>query len=136
MSVAHLAVARAYDFVATLGINTHIDFASYGYQDLGTVAASINYLGVKNIRDSAQPGPDERSWQQIAQATGAKFDDYIGQTSPAGMAVGMAFAAQLSGQGILNFIPGGNEEDESYPAWLGNALQIPAALQRPGQARG
>ena len=37
------------------GVNTHIDFAAYGYQNLSVVEASgINYLGVKNLRDSPQ----------------------------------------------------------------------------------
>ncbi len=136
MAVAPFAAARAYDFVSTLGINTHIDFASFGYQDLATVAASINYLGVKNLRDSAQQGGDAQSWLQISQATGAKFDDFIGQVSPAGMATGLAFMAQLAGEGILNFIEGGNEEDDAFPASLGNTLQITAAFQQRVYATG
>jgi hypothetical protein len=48
---------RAADFIGTLGVNTHIDFAAYGYQNLSVVEASINYLGLKNLRDSPQsPG--------------------------------------------------------------------------------
>ena len=45
---------RAYSFIDTIGVNTHIDFARYGYQNLAVVEAAINYLGLKNLRDSAQ----------------------------------------------------------------------------------
>ncbi len=113
-----VAPIRAFDFVATLGINTHIDFAAYGYQNLATVEASINYLGVKNIRDSAESATDALTWSQIAQATGAKFDDYIAETSPSGMAADLSYVAPLAKEGILNFIEGGNEEDDFIrPAW-------------------
>jgi hypothetical protein len=44
---------RAADFIGTLGVNTHIDFAAYGYQNLSVVESAINYLGLKNLRDSA-----------------------------------------------------------------------------------
>ena len=115
-SPAAIAAARAYDFVSTLGINTHIDFANYGYQNLATVESSINYLGVKNIRDSAETATDAQTWLQVSQATGAKFDDYIAETSPAGMSVGLSYVKQLAAEGILNFIEGGNEEDDAYPA--------------------
>ena len=74
-----LTAITASSFVNSLGVNTHIDSYAYGYQDLSTVEAAINYLGVTNIRDSAQLGADVATWLQVAQATGAKFDDYIGQ---------------------------------------------------------
>ena len=131
---------RASDFVATLGINTHIDFANYGYQDLATVESSINYLGVKNIRDSAGSPYDAQPWLQVAQATNAKFDDYIGETSPGGMATELIYAYELASAGILNYLEGGNEEDDDFPASLGNTLQIAAQFQQQvyqtGQALG
>lgn len=130
------AAVRAYDFVATLGINTHIDFADYGYQNLAIVESSINYLGVKNIRDSAESAADARSWLLVAQAAHAKFDDYIAETSPAGMATDLSYVAQLASEGILNFIEGGNEEDDAYPASLGNTLQITAQFQQKVHATG
>jgi hypothetical protein len=117
-------------FIDSLGVNTHIDFNAYGYQNLSTVAAAINYLGLKNIRDSAQNASDASAWQQAAQATGAKFDDYIGETSPAGMLADLGYVAQLAQEGVLNFVEGGNEEDDAYPASLGNTLGITAQFQQ------
>jgi hypothetical protein len=131
-----VAAVRAYNFVSTLGINTHIDFADYGYQNLAIVEASIGYLGVTNIRDSAESAADAQTWLQVSQATHAKFDDYIAETSPAGMATDLSYAARLAGEGILNFIEGGNEEDDSYPAALGNTLQITAQFQQQVYATG
>ena len=90
---------RTGSFINTLGVNTHIDFAGYGYQNLAVVADSVNYLGLKNLRDSAQTATDANTWQQVAQATGAKFDDYIAETSPAGMSTDLGFVTQLAHRG-------------------------------------
>jgi hypothetical protein len=125
-----LTAITASSFVNSLGINTHIDFGADGYQNLPTVEASIDYLGIKNIRDSAQSASDLATWLQVAQATGAKFDDYIGETSPGGMLTDLGFAQQLAQEGILNHVEGGNEEDDSYPASLGNSLPVTALFQQ------
>src|ERR1700704_6041000 len=123
---------RAADFVGTLGVNTHIDFATYGYQNLSIVEASINYLGLKNLRDSPESTSDvgiNGSWQQVATATGAKFDAYIPEGSLANMQASLNLMPQLASQGILNSIEGGNEEDDPYAATLGNTLIIAANFQ-------
>jgi hypothetical protein len=116
--------------INSLGINTHIDFDADGYQNLATVEAAIKYLGLHNIRDSAQTAADASAWLQVANATGAKFDDYIGETSPSGMQTDLGFVAQLAQEGVLNFLEGGNEEDDSYPASLGNSLGYTAQFQQ------
>ena len=87
---------RTGSFINTLGVNTHIDFAAYGYQNLTVVANSVKYLGLTNLRDSAQTASDATTWQQVAQATGAKFDDYIAEASPAGMTTDLGFVTQLA----------------------------------------
>lgn len=122
--------------VDSIGINTHIDFNAYGYQNLATVEAAIKYLGVKNLRDSAANPADAQSWLQVAQATGAKFDDFIGETSPAGMQAQLGLVQQLAQEGVLNAIEGGNEEDDAYPASQGNNLQVTAQFQQQVYALG
>src|SRR5690242_4609659 len=110
-----MAVAmRSADFIGSLGVNTHIDFASFGYQNLSTVASAISYLGLTNLRDSPQNPADIANWLHIAQATGAKFDAYIPEGSPASMQASLALIPKLAAEGILNYIEGGNEEDDAY----------------------
>ena len=117
------------DFIQSLGVNTHLDFGG-SYANLATVEAAINYLGIDNLRDSPANSGDFSSWQQVAQATGAKFDAYVGETSPGGMSTELGNIQQLAQEGILNFVEGGNEEDDSYPSSLGNTLQIAAQFQQ------
>ena len=116
-------------FVNSLGINTHLDFNAYGYDNIQATEQAIRYLGISNLRDSAQSPEDASLWQQVSQATGAKFDDYIGETSPGGMQDDLSYVPQLGEEGVLNAVEGGNEEDDSYPASLGNNLQTAAAFQ-------
>jgi hypothetical protein len=123
-------------FIATLGINTHIDFDADGYQNLANVESDIAYLGVKIIRDSAEVATDAQTWLQVAQATGAKFDDYIAEGSPADMAANLALVTQLAQEGILTSIEGGDEEDDAYPVSLGNSAQITAQFQQQVYALG
>ncbi|HEY1931240.1 MAG TPA: type I secretion C-terminal target domain-containing protein [Acetobacteraceae bacterium] len=123
-------------FIGTLGINTHIDFDADGYQNLTNVENDINYLGVKIIRDSDENPTDAQTWLAVAQATGAKFDDYIPETSVAGMQTDLAYIQTLAQEGILAEIEGGDEEDDSYPASLGNTVQATAQFQQQLYALG
>jgi serralysin len=125
-----LVAITASTFVTSLGVNTHIDFNNYGYQNLATVESALEYLGVKNVRDSAESSTDLTSWQQVAQAAGVKFDDYIPEGSPATMQSALALVPQLAQEGILNMIEGGNEEDDSYAAAQGNTLAITQQFQQ------
>ena len=115
--------------IDSLGINTHLDFGG-SYGNVAAVENAIKYLGLVNLRDSPGNTGDLSLWQQVAQATGAKFDAYIGETSPSGMSAELSTMAQLAKEGILNFIEGGNEEDDAYPASLGNNTTITAQFQQ------
>ncbi len=124
--------SQASVFLNSIGINTHIDFTNSSYGNLSTVESAINYLGVKNLRDSANSSSDVGSnglWQQVANATGAKFDAFLGEGSVGTMVSGLAHAVSLADQGILNAIEGGNEEDQGYALSLGNNLGLTAAYQ-------
>lgn len=116
-------------FVDLLGINTHIDFQNYGYQNITAVEQALSYLGVQNARDSAQNANDVQWWAQVSQATGVKFDDYIPEGSVQGMYGAMKLMPQLAAQGVLNYLEGPNEEDDSYPASLGNNLDYAKQAQ-------
>ncbi len=118
---------------SSIGINTHADFNKYGYQNPAVTAASINYLGIKNLRDcpgnASDVGPNGL-WQQIANATGAKFDAYMTEGSPASDMANLARVPQLAAQGILNFIEGGNENDDPYAISQGNSIAWTARFQQ------
>jgi hypothetical protein len=119
-------------FVGSIGINTHIDFNGSGYQNLSAVIAAINYLGVKNLRDSAgKPGDVgvDGSWQRVANATGAKFDAFMNNGAPDFDSWELQQIPQLARQGILNFVEGGNENDSPYSLGLGNSLGWTAEFQ-------
>ncbi len=119
-------------FVDSLGVNTHIDFQAYGYQDLATTEAAIRYLGLVNLRDDPENPADVGAngwWQQVATATGAKFDAFLAEGSVAQMQGDLPRAVQLAQQGIVNFIEGGNEEDDPYATSNGNSLAAAAAFQ-------
>jgi serralysin len=123
----------AADFLKTLGVNTHLAFGSSivpAYGDLSKVEQSIDYLGVKNLRDSAQGPNCAPNWPAVASATGAKFDDYIGEDSPYNTYFDLGCMPGLANENLLNFVEGGNEEDDAYPASLGNTIAITAELQK------
>ncbi|MDB5395958.1 MAG: hypothetical protein JWM91_3464 [Rhodospirillales bacterium] len=113
----------------TLGVNTHLDSFNYGYQNLAVTGAAINYLGFKNLRDSAQHSWDLTLWPQVASATGAHFDDYMGQGSRAQDTTDLTFVSALANQGILNFVEGGNENDDACATSQGNSISWTSAFQ-------
>ncbi len=128
-------VVRAAAFVASLGVNTHVDFGG-SYANLDTVAAAIRYLGFHNLRDSPQNPADLGRWPALAAATGARFAAYIPEASPASMAEALAAMPALHAKGVLNFIEGGNEEDDTYAAHLGTTLAFTARFQEKVHAMG
>ena len=125
----------AADFIGTLGVNTHLDFDGT-YADLSQVETDLKYLGVPNVRDSAEAASDAQVWLEVSQATGVKFDDYIAETSQAGMQTDIGYIAQLADEGILKAVEGGDEEDDSYPQSLGNTLAATALVQKQLYALG
>src|SRR6266404_3490662 len=124
---------------SSIGVNTHLDFSNYGYTNLSITEAAINYLGLKNLRDSADDpntlGPTG-SWQQIANATGAKFDDFMTEGSPSADIRDLSYVSQLAAQGILNFVEGGNENDNAYAIGQGNSIAWTANFQQQVYATG
>src|SRR5262249_8464772 len=127
---------RTVGVLGRIGVNTHIDFRNSGYQNLAVTEAAINYLGIHNLRDSAQTTDDFVLWQQVARVTHSKFDDYVPEGSFADMQHALSLVPQLAAEHLLNFIEGGNEEDDPYAVGLGNTLALTAQFQQQVSALG
>ena len=139
MTISYQSATSTANFVNSIGVNTHIDFSNSPYTNLSQVENAILYLGIKNLRDSPENTSDVGSggtWQKVAAATGAKFDAYIPEGSVSQMQTSLTYMSSLAKQGILNFIEGGNEEDDSYAASLGNSLSATASFQKQVYATG
>jgi hypothetical protein len=119
----------SYALLMMLGINTHIPFAQFGYQNIPTLEANLKYLGVKVIRDSAEQASDVPAISAIATAAGVKVNDFVGETSAAQMLVDMSLMNSYA-PGILASVEGPNEEDGTYAVGLGNSLVAAAAVQK------
>lgn len=130
MPAASVAVLSASAFLASLGVNTHLDFGKYGYEDSAAVVRSITYLGVTSLRDSPQHESDLQSWKSVADAAHVKFDAYVAEGSPADMDNSLGLIRSLATQNILSFVEGGNEEDDPYAIQRGNSIAAAAAFQR------
>jgi len=125
-SVAILASA----FINTLGVNTHIDFKRYGYENLTQLEQDLIYVGVRNVRDSARNASTLTSWPRIASATGVKFMDFMATGSPQDMRECLPWVTPLARAGVLNYIEGGNEEEIAYAIGRGNNQYIAAEFQK------
>ncbi len=113
-------------FLATLGVNTHIDFP--GYPPPTSVIRDVNYLGLKNLRDSAQKTTSGAMWRQVNIGTGARFCCYIPEGSPANMANALSLWQGLYTQGMIRFFEGPNEEDDDYAIQQGNSIATARAF--------
>jgi hypothetical protein len=111
--VATQAVSTS-KLVNSIGVNTHFDAYAHGYQNLTTSIAAINYMGIKNLRDSPNHYTvlgQNGLWQKVADGTGAKFDAFMNRSSPESNVKALANTKILAGQGIINYIEGTNESD-------------------------
>jgi hypothetical protein len=126
LTVAAISVGAVLN---TIGVNTHFDSNAYGYQNLPVAEAAIKYLGVKNLRDSAQSSWSLTLWPQVASASGARFDDYMGRGSRAQDTTDLTFVAPLAALGVLNSVEGGDENDTAVPISLGNSISWTSAFQ-------
>jgi hypothetical protein len=125
--------ARAGDFLNSIGVNTHIDFTGTAYGNLQTVESALNFVGIKNVRDSLNNTKDIGTngwWQQVANATGVKFDAFLPEGSPSAMQNSLQYIQQVAPQHILTSIEGGNEEDDAYAVSNGNSLSYTAQYEQ------
>ncbi|MGY4615488.1 hypothetical protein ACVWZ4_000715 [Bradyrhizobium sp. USDA 4472] len=61
-------------FIDSIGVNTHLAFDSSPYSNISEVSASLNYLGVHNVRDNLYTTTLASSGFATLAARGYKFD--------------------------------------------------------------
>ena len=132
--MASQPAAAAEAFIQSLGVNTHIDFFGGPYGNLAAVESALNYLGLPNVRDSAANPGDLGAWQQVSQATGVKFQAFIGQVPPSAYGYQLATMEQAAGDGLLNAVEGANEPD--FAGFLGQAAGFQPSVWQLGQRLG
>jgi hypothetical protein len=117
--------ARVSNVLDRFGMNTHFDFLLYEGFGAQRVIDALNYIGnghLKILRDSPAEDKDITLWAQVATATGAKFNAFIGEEGPD---VYRAHSQRMqrmidSGGNYLFALEGGNEEDAPHAIALGN----------------
>lgn len=74
--MASTTAVRAADFLNTIGVNTHINWQGSGlaYTDQEAVRNSLQYLGIKYVRDGAPVEGWTLPFYQTLAADGIKFD--------------------------------------------------------------
>ncbi len=92
-------------FVASLGVNTHVDATSTPYGDVSLVARELAYLGIDHIRDHAWDS-DLAAYKVLATG-GVKFDLIVDDQPKASVAA----MAPIAGS-VVSF-EGANEVDTS-----------------------
>jgi hypothetical protein len=125
--------------VNSIGVNTHFDSFLHGYQNLTNSINAINYLGIKNLRDSPNSSVDVGAnglWQKIHDGTGAMFDSYMNRGTIQSNINTLARTKQLAAQGIINYIEGSNEPDTAPALAAGMTLEWAKTFQTQVYAAG
>ena len=124
-------VHPAAEFVASLGVNVHMAYAWTSYGDERAVQRSLEYLGIRHVRDVLVPWEVARPKYEFMAAAGFKFDfviPVIDQKAEAG-----AFAARVSElahghPGSVSAVEGPNEVN-IWNVRAGEMTGLPAAAQ-------
>ncbi len=118
---------RAADFIASIGVNTHIPYTDGGYANIANVEADIAYLGIDYVRDEISNGANGSapfsSYLALAEE-GIKFTFCIsdgGALTTAGMNATLALIEQLNTDvpGSVEAVEGVNEVNNSSPTFNG-----------------
>jgi hypothetical protein len=115
----------AYDFVNSIGVNTHLNYFDRTYGNFDLVKLSLRSIGIRHLRDGIHlQGSDYNKllygrWTQLGES-GIRFDAVLDPRSRLGelMPAMLARVDEMSGHSIESF-EGPNELDISgNPQWL------------------
>ncbi len=114
--------ATVTQFLNTLGVNTHFDFANSAYQNFDIATQAIIYLGLPRLRDCAQRTTTPALWRNVTNATGARFHAFLPTGSPAAVQTSFNLLPQVMAMNSLLCLEGPNEEDVPYAIQQGNSI--------------
>jgi hypothetical protein len=119
-------VARASDFLDSVGVEVHLRYTDSGYAKIGRVLEALEYIGVLNVRDSPPVvgGQGVPSFERAADA-GVKFDFTVRYPDIPGTLERLA-DFQSHHPGAVSFIEGPNEVDHQ-PVTFGELKGTAAA---------
>jgi serralysin len=135
-TVPPVQTARAHDFLASLGVNTHLDFGVSGatpqYADLQAVVMAVQGIWgtvPPLLRDSPGTPADVALWESFAKlCPGVRFISYIGECAPSAYA-GYVTTALAMPPGLVAYLEGPNEPDTASVNNLTGGLTATQALQ-------
>lgn len=107
-----IAVAEAADFADAVGVNVHLYYLDTVYNDFALVTRSLNYLGVRHLRDRLTRGDVGLGRISALGAAGFRFNLIISQYElerAGGLAWSLGEVARRAG--IVTAIEGPNESD-------------------------
>jgi hypothetical protein len=129
--------ARTTDFLASLGIGTHLNYTDGTYANYERVIADLNYLGIHHLRD-ATPNPDGgipyRNYLtalNAAAAAGNRFDFITSPEQPLGTTIDQLSAVERVHPGTVFAVEGPNETNNNPSTYKGmHGMAASLAYQR------
>lgn len=115
---------KAADFLATLGVNTHVDSAPY--DDTGRIVGALSYLGIHNIRQSSPIDAASFAGTQALGVAGEKIDLIVNGGGPVSLAGAMGDVDRLAP--YLNAVENVNEV-AIYPIQYAGLSGVNAAVE-------
>jgi hypothetical protein len=109
MSEINSSPLRASDFVKTIGVNAHVSWTQYPYNDTSKVISAMDYLGVDNLRDYINSSSFP-IFKQLA-AAGVKFDLLLNPVVGLNNYIGWAHTLAQTYPGSVVALEGPNEVD-------------------------
>ena len=104
------APMRCADFLASLGVNTHLRYADSQYNAIDKVLSALNYCGFRHLRDIAiaANAPNAGHYGQLAEA-GMRFCMVWGTARTIEDAITQIGALEAAHHGCVEFLEGPNE---------------------------
>lgn len=116
---------QARDFLASLGVNTHLNYTDGAYADYAQVVSDLDYLGIHRLRD-ATPDPNggipyrnNLTALYAVAAAGNRFDFITGPKLPIGITLDQIGMIERVQPGAVLAVEGPNETNNNPVTYHG-----------------